>query len=448
MSVPARILWMMLSTAAVAVIVIISLMIWMAGQTNLIAQTQTKTRVSITLDVLVENHAVITQDYAYWELPLSLFQQRDDAGLYDNVGSGASESDAFDLIYLVAPDGTVNYAYGSDVWESDLAFVDPDIVTHLLPPLSNVPLEPYSTVSGLMVRDGQLTMVAAGRIQPDDVSDLMPSDLPVMIGVKSIAPATFGQSLLLENLQFTPANSAQPDDRASLVLRDMRGETIGTLSWTPPRPGQSLLRHALPVVLTLAALMIAASWRIGRIASGQARDYLREKARARIDAATGVLNRTGLAELARDPDMQAALTAGRAAFIYVDMNGLKEINDTYGHTVGDTAIATTAKRLRGAIRVQDHVGRLGGDEFVCIVIDDNASDVVEAVAQRIAHRTAQSFTVLDQSILASASIGIALSGPGLTWETLMDQADEAMYHAKRQNMRDPLVFDAQLQSAS
>jgi len=116
-------------------------------------------------------------------------------------------------------------------------------------------------------------------------------------------------------------------------------------------------------------------------------------------------------------------------FLYLD--DFKAVNDNFGHQAGDEALVRVAERLRNAVRASDFVARLGGDEFT--VLCENVSDQHEAgaVARRILDALNEPFTVLGSDVLLTASIGIAVAkGDSATAETLLNQADAAMYSAK------------------
>lgn len=149
------------------------------------------------------------------------------------------------------------------------------------------------------------------------------------------------------------------------------------------------------------------------------------------DPLTGLFNRRRLLEeLEREID-RVARYGGRDAFLWLDMDNFKDINDTYGHTVGDLVLQETARVLRQSVRRTDVVGRLGGDEFGILLINAD-----EKRAREVAHRLRaqlERVTVPEVGGLhISASIGIAMvEGGGLSVQDVLVRADRAMYHAKK-----------------
>lgn len=145
---------------------------------------------------------------------------------------------------------------------------------------------------------------------------------------------------------------------------------------------------------------------------------------------------TGLANRALVLDrLAAALTEAqrgreRVAVFYLDLDHLKEINDTQGHATGDELLTEVARRLELAAREQDTVGRLGGDEFVVIAYPTRSAAEAAGLAARLLAAVQQPLKLGDEQISPTASIGAALSAPGLTADELLAHADRAMYAAK------------------
>lgn len=125
----------------------------------------------------------------------------------------------------------------------------------------------------------------------------------------------------------------------------------------------------------------------------------------------------------------------RVGLIFLDLDGFKAVNDTWGHTQGDDVLQTVAQRIQAAIRLGDTVSRLGGDEFA--VLCPEVSDVAELhrVAERIRAVVRQPVRLADGGTYDQlcASAGVVTSHSGCTAEGLLQRADKLMYHAKRNN---------------
>jgi diguanylate cyclase (GGDEF)-like protein len=147
---------------------------------------------------------------------------------------------------------------------------------------------------------------------------------------------------------------------------------------------------------------------------------------ARQDALTGMANRTALFE-----GLGAKLGGDRrVAALYIDLDGFKNVNDVFGHAVGDEVLCTVAARLSGVVRAGDIVARVGGDEFV--VISDAFEDQGEAVALgcRIRDVLARPISMGSIQVEVGASVGIAFVSDADP-DSLLSEADRALYSAKR-----------------
>lgn len=121
------------------------------------------------------------------------------------------------------------------------------------------------------------------------------------------------------------------------------------------------------------------------------------------------------------------------ALIYMDLNGFKQVNDTYGHDVGDELIRACAQRLCSCMRRSDSVARIGGDEFTILLEHtDNTGDIAY-IADKIIHALQRPFNLGNQQVVIGCSLGVALyPEAGRDADTLLRHADMAMYQAKEQ----------------
>jgi diguanylate cyclase (GGDEF)-like protein len=156
--------------------------------------------------------------------------------------------------------------------------------------------------------------------------------------------------------------------------------------------------------------------------------------RASHDALTGLPNaHRFLDELrtdgAPDADRRTTPGGGRAA-LFVDLDDFKAVNDTYGHEIGDSLLATVARRIESCLREDDLAARLGGDEFAVLLRGVPDVAAAHAVAQRIADALARPANVDGISVNSQASIGLAYAGQRGESDSLLREADTALYAAK------------------
>lgn len=157
---------------------------------------------------------------------------------------------------------------------------------------------------------------------------------------------------------------------------------------------------------------------------------------ANFDSLTGLPNRNLFFEHMHKGLQQARRQRRLAGLLLVDLDGFKEVNDTFGHAMGDELLRRIADRLQQCVRATDTVARLGGDEFTVILLDLEQPRGAEIVAQKMVERLAEPVRLGETSATVTASVGIALYRP--EWPDSLDQAmkllrqaDAAMYIAKR-----------------
>lgn len=132
----------------------------------------------------------------------------------------------------------------------------------------------------------------------------------------------------------------------------------------------------------------------------------------------------------------------RFAVLYIDLDGFKAVNDTFGHSFGDNLLVTVARQLENCVRGSDTVARFGGDEFVVLLEHLPHDNDVAQFTERILRDLAISLNVAGREVSVSASIGISLSDQQRHVRDLIDAADRAMYQAKAAGKAQYRVFDA------
>ncbi len=152
---------------------------------------------------------------------------------------------------------------------------------------------------------------------------------------------------------------------------------------------------------------------------------------AHFDELTGLPNRQLLKDRLAQHIVHARRDNCSGALLFLDLDRFKEINDVYGHSVGDLVLTQAAERIEREVRDSDTVARLGGDEFVVVLPRIPSDSLIHVTAARLLDRLTESFSVRGKDHFVGASIGIVtFPDDGDSVETLLKNADAAMYRAK------------------
>ncbi|WP_235210677.1 GGDEF domain-containing protein [Caballeronia sordidicola] len=201
---------------------------------------------------------------------------------------------------------------------------------------------------------------------------------------------------------------------------------------------------ALGIGLSVLGASIYLAVLIGRLGSAN-RDLA---LKAGTDPLTGLSNRYMLEQTIGRAVMAISTgQEGATALLLIDLDGFKEVNDTYGHEVGDVVLQTFAALLARRVRTTDTVARLGGDEFVVLARHVTGNHAVQTVANGVHAVLAEMRSVQDRVMNVSASIGACLISPDLSPSytdiaALMRAADRAMYRAKAQGKGQTVFADS------
>ncbi|WP_445367788.1 EAL domain-containing protein [Methylomonas sp. BW4-1] len=166
---------------------------------------------------------------------------------------------------------------------------------------------------------------------------------------------------------------------------------------------------------------------------------------AHFDPLTGIPNRVLLADRLAQALAHTHRASNHMAVCYLDLDGFKPVNDQFGHEAGDQLLIEISLRIRDCLRAGDTVARIGGDEFVLLLLDFNDPRECEAVLERMLCKVAEPFSIDDNQVCVSASVGLTLYPDDLaSADTLLRHADQAMYVAKQRGKNRYHLFDQEL----
>ncbi len=146
------------------------------------------------------------------------------------------------------------------------------------------------------------------------------------------------------------------------------------------------------------------------------------------DSLTGATNRRGAMNAIEKLIGPQAKPFG---LVFIDLDGFKKVNDSFGHAAGDAILKDVAKRLRSELRDADEVCRLGGDEFVCVIAPPTSMDQLLSIAVRLRKAVARPYCDANDAYVVGCSVGVSMFPEhGTSIEMLLNRADRAMYDAK------------------
>lgn len=163
---------------------------------------------------------------------------------------------------------------------------------------------------------------------------------------------------------------------------------------------------------------------------------------AHYDALTELPNRLLLADRLQQGMLHADRQGDHLAVVYIDLDGFKEINDQFGHDVGDQLLVEIAQRMKLVLREGDTIARLGGDEFVAVFTDLPDTDTCLPLLDRILTSISDGVQIDGDMFSVTASLGVVFYPTGETEpDKLLRQADQSMYQAKLQSKNCYHIFD-------
>jgi len=204
--------------------------------------------------------------------------------------------------------------------------------------------------------------------------------------------------------------------------------------------------------ITALAGVNLVSWRSNELARrGQSHARAELAHRASHDPLTGLPNRRAFVEQVEQAlERRTRHAAGRVAVLFVDVDDFKVVNDSLGHGAGDRLLEAVAERLAGALRPEDVVARFGGDEFTVLVADVLDADDALRVADRLATALRPPIVLDGEARFVTASVGLAVADRGTRGDadSLLQDADAAMYQAKEHGKARCELFDDSMRAGA
>lgn len=414
-----------------AILVTVGMLVMLTNRIDERSVNDTRERFSLVMSEWENALQLAVEDHAYWTLAYESIMNGDGASIYDNIGSGATESELFDWIVIMDANGAVQFAFDfPEDAEIDSVF-DSERRARLLSLLGEHDPAEYIAVSGAVSLGQEASLLSAAWVTPDNLTGLGSDQLPILVG-----GIVLGQERLASLQQSTNADAIEVsarDNTPNEMSYELDGPfgVIGHLSFKARTPGSDFRAEVLPWLVVFCAAVVIVTLSIARHFRHLASQLDKAIMLASTDPLTGLSNRAALQSFIESPLIDQALHKGEIAIVNLDLNRFKQLNDSHGHAIGDVALQITAKRLQDAVRNTDRVVRLGGDEFICLIVDEDPNEAAENISDRIVAMFKEPVDFGSFQSKLQASIGVAVSSAGDHWEDLMKRADLAMYQAKK-----------------
>lgn len=419
---------------AAMIVAVIAAAIWAAHRQT--ADSLERER-SLAWSALSERLSVLektTDDYAYWDDTYSRSGQMVDAEWLDaNVARPIADKYGFRLVSVVDERG--HAVFGA---RDEMRFSGP--LDAILSGGFGALIRRLTVDAGQESTTGVLNfgdlpaLVAVARIRPFSTGaaqGAQPQRFLVFVDVLDETQlAAVSKAYLLPHLRVDDLDHANDD--AAINVATVDGTHRSALVWRGSNPGGEMLRSILPILVTLLiafACLTAYVLGQGRAAAARLRD---SEKRATQDPLTGLPNR--LALFARAEELLGGTRGQGFALAYLDLDGFKQVNDQFGHDMGDEVLKQTTRRMAAAIRKGDMLARLGGDEFAMLLPDLVDPSAVRRLAEQVILSVSQPIVANGATARIGVTIGVAVA-PSDAHDTLdlVKAADAALYRAKRQN---------------
>lgn len=422
----------------------------MADAVNGTETALTRRSAAAGVEAMVRRLGETVGDYAHWDdAARNLYDEPDPVFVAGNIAGSTANPIFFDTAYLVDAKGRDLLAYrlGEPITVPSTVAFGPALSRML----GELPRDgrAYDARSALVTGAWGPAIVAVAPIVPasSDVEVTVSEARFLVVGRPFDAEAirNLGQDYVIDNLALGEPTAAAD---SGLALTDFDGKAVAWLVWSPRKLGSAAHARVSPLALAMLGLLALTMVLLVAIAVRgliRARQSEREARHAAAhDALTGLPNRASLVRR-----LETAITSMRGggtavAVAYLDLDGFKEVNDTFGHGIGDRLlqrVATGFRRLCG-----DHLlVRLGGDEFAVVVEEANATVIAVEIGERLVDFFGEQLDIDGRALRLSASVGIVgVDSTGISVDELMRRADVAMYRAKHLGRDRICIFEKAL----
>jgi diguanylate cyclase (GGDEF)-like protein len=457
--------------AMAAFAVVIGSLIVGARETDRIALARQRATLVHVLDQHGISLARELKVQTVWTDAYNRARARDQAWMHALYGSYLSNLLGYDRIYVLTGDNEPIYAFanGADKSPAEFDRIEPgvrdlialvrssgaapknyDVMTTPIPVGNGQSVEHRCVADVRKIRNTPSTVVISS-IVPDQPTVSHLDALPyLLVAIKDLDPAfvrQLGVNFEFDDLRWIAGDP--PANTSTELIKADSGSPVGMLAWKADEPGWQFVRQ-VALGLALALLLLGAlATLLMRWGRSQAEQLVEREEEARqaaqTDTLTGLPNRVALGDILSKSLNKAKSEASTLAVLSVDIEQLREINDDFGHAVGDAVLLCAAARLSAHLRPGASLVRPGDDDFV-ILIPDIGCNALAALAQKIVHALAEPIPVDDGTrVYITASVGYVLAPQdGECSDELVRRVGLALEKAKENGGGTAVAFTPQM----
>ncbi len=369
----------------------------------------------------------------------------------DETWSYASELSVYDSVRIVGPEGQTLYSAAGGKLRSDPASETFGRDLKILLDRANAGNAGRHISSGIVRVGDTLNTVGVARImwstEVEGRDSKTANSIVFSKPIDATALASLARRYAMDELQFVPLG--QPKSAGSVDVLSPSGETVGQLIWKDRSPGDvmrnkygNVVTMLVMMFLFMIAVLLYMTWKGFKEAQDSHADTVAASFR---DDLTGLANRREMLT-ALDRLLTASRRTGKGlSVIYADLDGFKEVNDSYGHEIGDMLLKAAAAGFTYLAHDADVVARLGGDEFAIIVSGTDCAAKARLTAQRMIDFLAEPMILDGRIASVTVSVGIVdIESDDADVKEIIRRADVAMYAAKSQGRNCTNVYQKSL----
>ncbi|MBY4610200.1 EAL domain-containing protein [Rhizobium sp. 9T] len=434
---------------AVATIMVLTAIERVAENANVLDDARSRETTIGALQTFEDQLGATLDDYAAWDdAAANVYAADGMAWTVSNYGEMSVNSSLFDMAIVIddAKKSIIAYRDGKPMEEPLADFFAPSFWKLLDTVKAAGPADKPQAVGFVRTKRGIAAAGVALVRQKSGALDVPAGQHRYLIFARHLDDdrvSALGQTYVIGGLRLAP-----PTFEAEYLVPivDPMGATLGKLVWTSRAPGNIAYAQVRPMVIEALGLvglffvvLLAIGWLAGRRLKAEENRAREEALRDRL---SGLSNREGLGLAVDRFVVEARQSKRNVLLLYLDLDGFKEVNDSYGHGTGDQLIRAVAAGLKVLIPQGAVLARIGGDEFAIAFLSDGENAAALQLSEQILDFLVDPLEIGRRVVVVGASIGIAMSPAGaIDREELVRRSDLAMYKAKEAGRARMTLYD-------